>query len=66
MEHFDEVAKIMKPRKRRQVSEAERQRLAEMSARYSPLRKKPPIPFPESPETAQISTIERQGPEDAI
>ncbi len=31
------VAKIMRPRRRRQVSEAERERLAEMSEKFSPL-----------------------------
>ena len=62
LEHFEEVAAIMKPRRRRQVSEAERQRLAEMSARYSPFRRKePPVPFPESPNSAQISTIAVRG-----
>ncbi len=30
------VAKIMRPRRRRQVSEAERERLAEMSEEFSP------------------------------
>jgi len=39
VKHFDKVAQIMKPRRRRQVTEAERQRLAEMSRLYSPLRK---------------------------
>jgi hypothetical protein len=32
--HFDQIAEIVKPRKRWQVSEEERQRLAEMSAKY--------------------------------
>lgn len=35
---FDQVAEIVRPRRRRQVSEAERQRLAEMSRRFSPYR----------------------------
>ncbi len=39
--HFEVVAEIMRPRRRRWVSETERQRLAELSRRYSPFRKKP-------------------------
>jgi hypothetical protein len=35
---FGKVAQIMRPKRRRQVSEDERQRLAEMSRRFSPLR----------------------------
>ena len=34
VEHFDEVAEIMIPRRRRQVSEEERRRLAEAGAKY--------------------------------
>jgi len=33
-QHFDEVAQIAKPKRRRQVSDAERARLAELSARH--------------------------------
>ena len=45
---FDQVAELVKPRRRKQVSEAERQRLAEMSREYSPFRKSP---ISEAPET---------------
>ncbi len=38
VEKFAAVAKIMRRRRRRQVSEAERERLAEMSEKFSPLR----------------------------
>ena len=34
VDRFDEVAGIMKPRKRRRVSDAERKRLAEMGAKF--------------------------------
>ena len=34
LKHFDEVAEIMKPRRRRQLSEQEKQRLIEMGAKY--------------------------------
>jgi len=37
VEKFAAVAKIMRPRGRRQVSEAERERLDEMSEKFSPL-----------------------------
>ena len=39
--HFEEVAAIMKPRRRRVVSDQERERLAALSRQYSPLRRKP-------------------------
>ncbi|MCK9570867.1 hypothetical protein M0R72_18095 [Candidatus Pacearchaeota archaeon] len=35
---FDQIAQLVIPRKKRQVSDEERQRLADMSAKYSPLR----------------------------
>lgn len=40
---FDQVAELVKPRRRKQVSEAERQRLAEMSREHSPLRSRPSV-----------------------
>jgi hypothetical protein len=47
---FDQVAEIMQARRRRQVSEQERQRLAELSARHSPFRISKPQ-FHERPAT---------------
>ena len=48
VDRFEEIAAIMKPKRRRQVSDAERKRLAEMGAefRFSP--------GAQSPKTAQI------------
>ena len=34
VKHFDEIAAIMKPKRRRQVSEAERERLRQMGAKH--------------------------------
>lgn len=34
VDHFSEVARLMRPRRRRQVSDAERARLAELSAQH--------------------------------
>ena len=53
VDRFDAVAEIVKPRKRRQVSEAERQRLAAMSARHGfrPLHQ--PEQNPDAPRAAE-------------
>lgn len=51
--NFDKVAAVMKPRRKRQVSDAERARLAEMSARHSPFRK-PPISQPSGSELESL------------
>jgi hypothetical protein len=47
---FEQVAAIMRPKRRRKVSEAERQRLAALSRQYSPYRK---APFTESDSEGQ-------------
>ncbi len=53
-EHFDEVAEIMRPKRRRVVSGKERKRLAALSREHSPFRKKP---ISQGDSEAQFSTI---------
>ena len=58
VKHFDDVAAIMRPRRRRHVSEAERQRLAELSRRYGRFRREAisqaTNPASESPQTTLL------------
>ena len=59
-DRFEEIAAIMKPRKRRQISDAEGKRLAEMGAKFRFM------PGAQAPETAQISLPSTQDDSDVI